>query len=456
MGSFVNTLDSEILRDIININTFVNILVYKSIKKTIIWNIIMYENIIDEKERKKEVFIIFFIVVLWGLVIMASIGYNYYKLKEYHEKVFFQSARNLFKLIIITREWNAKHNGIYVVLDDKTKPNPFLKDKFRDLSTCEKIKLTKINPAYMTREISELTNTKEGIRFHITSLNPIRPMNNPNELEEFYLKKFHREDLNEIGKFIKKFDRKVFFYMAPLKTQESCLKCHGVQGYNVGDIRGGISIEIPDETNFNFIPIIVGHLLIGGIGGFLIFFFLITLISIYEKVKTSAYIDELTQIPNRKYFFEKLKGEFNLCKRNSRSIAVIMCDIDYFKRFNDEYGHLKGDECLTAVANAIKKSIYRTSDFCARYGGEEFIVILPEATCKGAIVIAERIKNEVIKLNIPHINSPHNIVTLSIGITCRIPMKEDLKSLLQKADEALYMAKEAGRNKILVYKSDEQ
>ena len=149
----------------------------------------------------------------------------------------------LFRLIEVTRDWNAQHGGVYVPVTETTQPNPYLDDPKRDLITRDGTRLTKINPAFMTRQIAEIAEKLDGVKFHITSLRPIRPANQADPWEKIALSAFEtgtREQLSFIDG-----DMPVHRYMAPLVVKEACLKCHAGQHYQVGDIRGGISITMP-------------------------------------------------------------------------------------------------------------------------------------------------------------------------------------------------------------------
>jgi diguanylate cyclase (GGDEF)-like protein len=132
-------------------------------------------------------------------------------------------------------------------------------------------------------------------------------------------------------------------------------------------------------------------------------------------------------------------------------LALILCDIDYFKRYNDHYGHQAGDECLKKVAQAIAGSLRRTTDLAARYGGEEFAVVMPYTDVLGATQIADSIRREVIDLQIPHQGSQvAEWVTVSIGIATASPWQNcSPESLIKTADDALYQVKESGRNGII-------
>jgi diguanylate cyclase (GGDEF)-like protein len=160
--------------------------------------------------------------------------------------------------------------------------------------------------------------------------------------------------------------------------------------------------------------------------------------------------DPLTKLWNRRKYDETINLEWNRCLRHQRPIALILLDIDYFKGYNDYYGHLAGDECLTKIGQTIKNSLSRSTDMAARYGGEEFIVILPETEKEEAIKIANMLRQKIEALNIPHEKSPvSSYVTVSIGVASTIPnMNSSHDDLFKVADKALYQAKDAGRNHV--------
>lgn len=170
-----------------------------------------------------------------------------------------------------------------------------------------------------------------------------------------------------------------------------------------------------------------------------------------EKLKLLSLIDGLTQIPNRRKFDECLASEWNRHQREKNAFSLILCDIDFFKFYNDTYGHQAGDECLKTVAKTIHTSIHRSGDLAARYGGEEFAVILPDTGLEGARVIAERIRTSVQNLKIEHKTSKvDEHITLSLGISTTTPgPNNSAESLVAFADKALYQAKAGGRNQIM-------
>jgi len=171
-----------------------------------------------------------------------------------------------------------------------------------------------------------------------------------------------------------------------------------------------------------------------------------------EKLEELARIDGLTQIANRRVFDETLQKEWQRMRRSHLPIALLMIDIDFFKLFNDNYGHAQGDECLKQVANAIKSCVHRSHDLAARYGGEEFGFILPETNLEGATTVADSVLNAVRNCKIPHEYSKvANIVTVSIGCFCMIPEnKNEYSVLITEADQLLYKSKETGRNRVTI------
>ncbi len=169
-----------------------------------------------------------------------------------------------------------------------------------------------------------------------------------------------------------------------------------------------------------------------------------------RNLQDLASIDSLTKVQNRRLFDENLKKEWRRLHREQKPLSLIMCDVDFFKAFNDTYGHMEGDECLRSLAQTIKDNIRRSSDIVARYGGEEFAVILPGTDIEGASQIAETIRFNVEKLEIEHLkSSAHQYVTVSLGIACMIPNKASSpEGLVMTADKHLYEAKSNGRNRV--------
>lgn len=169
-----------------------------------------------------------------------------------------------------------------------------------------------------------------------------------------------------------------------------------------------------------------------------------------EELENLVSIDSLTQVANRRRFDEYLNQEWRRMVRDKTPLSLILGDIDFFKVYNDTYGHQLGDRCLQEVAQAISLSVRRPPDLVARYGGEEFVVILPNTPAQGAFHVAENIRANVRSLKIIHANSPTSqYVTLSLGVASTFPCHEfSPETLIAAADKALYQAKEKGRDTV--------
>lgn len=160
--------------------------------------------------------------------------------------------------------------------------------------------------------------------------------------------------------------------------------------------------------------------------------------------------DGLTGVANRRYLDQYLEREWRRAARSAAQISLIMCDIDYFKAFNDAYGHQSGDCCLKKVASALKDTLQRAGDLIARYGGEEFAIVLPDTDARGAAVLAESLRAGVEALGIEHAKSQvSQHVTISLGVATLIPAPgSSYDELISAADKALYRAKQEGRNRV--------
>ena len=161
--------------------------------------------------------------------------------------------------------------------------------------------------------------------------------------------------------------------------------------------------------------------------------------------------DGLTRVPNRRYFNDQYLKEYRRALRDGSHLCLMMIDIDFFKAYNDAYGHLAGDTCLRQVAQTVSSVVNRPGDLVARFGGEEFVVLLPGTDRDGALVIAQAIQRAIQKLSIEHRSSSiSKRLTLSIGIASEVPATSKVgpEKLLAEADKALYKSKSLGRNAI--------
>ena len=164
-----------------------------------------------------------------------------------------------------------------------------------------------------------------------------------------------------------------------------------------------------------------------------------------------AAVDGLTQLANRRRLDEYLAMEWLRLQRSQEPLSFIFCDLDCFKDYNDAFGHPAGDACLQQIAAAMMAVAQRPADLMARYGGEEFAIVLPETPLEGAQQVANNLRALVQELALPHPKNERNIVTLSMGVACKVPSEtESVDGLLSEADQALYAAKAAGRDQIVL------
>lgn len=405
-----------------------------------------------------------FFGILWLLMIMFSFYYQYEDDKKLAEKIAFKQAEMFFQHLVLLRHWNAELGGLYAQITEKNQPNPYLNIPERDVSTPNGKQLTLINPSYMTRQLAELQQDQTGILHHITSLKPIRPENKADDWEVNALRTFEngRPSFSELADI----NGQLYYrYMAPLYFETQCMKCHQDEVTKVGDIRGGISVNIPSKAMDDFIEqrirrLTRSHLLMAVVG-------LLALLSSFwaqarlnrrlTKAQTNlqlAYLDALTVLPNRRYYDAFLRKEWKRATRHHYPLSMIMIDIDFFKAYNDNLGHPAGDECLRQVAKTLKRYFRRSGDLIARYGGEEFCVV---AACDETqiLLLAEILRDAIEDMKWPHPNSQvSEFVTVSLGVATMIP-NESLQSdaLVLQADQALYAAKHSGRNQVAKFQS---
>jgi diguanylate cyclase (GGDEF)-like protein len=169
-----------------------------------------------------------------------------------------------------------------------------------------------------------------------------------------------------------------------------------------------------------------------------------------DYLRTMALVDGLTGVANRRQFDRVLDAEWRRCGRSAQPLSLLLIDIDFFKRYNDHYGHQRGDVCLRVVAAAIDKVMRRPHDLAARYGGEEFSCILPDTARDGALVKAHQIEQAVRTLDLQHADAPEAIVTVSIGVATVVHQgrAETYADLVMAADTQLYRAKSEGRGRV--------
>lgn len=369
-------------------------------------------------------------------------------------------SRADFQNIVLTRQWNADCGGVYVEKTESVESNPYLKNP--DIETVDGRVFTKKNPALMTREISELAEGSGAFSFRIASLRPVNPKNSPDEFETEALKLFELGTKEFYGK--ESIDGRMHFrYIAPLFMEKSCLQCHEEQGYAVGEVRGGISVQFDiddmerSRTQNTFTIAVLGivtFFLLLVIVYFIIVDLMRKLLAVQQRLEVLSMTDDLTGLHNRRHLFGRFEEEFERAKRYGKTLSCVMIDIDDFKSVNDRFGHQKGDTVLRLIADIIR-SHSRISDTVARYGGEEFVMLLPETDAAGAQFVAEKVRRVVEERNASGNQSISAQVTVSLGIATVAPNDfahiENEDELLRRADEALYCAKSAGKNRVCVY-----
>jgi len=371
-------------------------------------------------------------------------------------------ARAYIDKDIIYRKWNALHGGIYVPVNHGMTPNPFYPPSMpeRDVYTPSGRHLTLVNPSYMMRQIYEFSQKEQGISGRITSLKPLRPENRATAWETEALRAFE-QGKPERATVVMDGDVKYLQLMRPLVTEESCLACHGHQGYKRGDIRGGISVKFPMELlefgmRQQFVLFTLGHgvLWLFGLFGLGAGYVglkrrtkerdlaLKKLKKVNELLESQASTDPVTGILNRRKFSEVLETELVGARRYGTRLALILFDIDHFKSINDTFGHDVGDMALKEVADLVSDTIRRT-DIFARFGGEEFVILVHNNDTMTGCKLAEKIRSRLCEHDFPQVG----MVTCSFGVA-QLNAEDTAETLIRRADEAMYAAKHAGRNRV--------
>ncbi len=377
------------------------------------------------------------------------------------------------------------HRALHSYVEDTQKPEIYrLKDSGKLYPAYFSPKL--LSFTYIARNLQQHLQEERAeyglprIHFKLASTNARNPINQADEFEQELLRRMNQEQL-EVYRSVINYKGGEFFYMAlPITpNRRSCMRCHSdpnrapkelLEQYGdkrgfyeqLGDIRAMISIRVPlssllEDVQHNSIQFSAASLGIFVLVFSILSYFIVRLDREQKKVSTQntileelSYTDELTQLNNRRRFNSDLENEFELAKRYQVSFSIILLDIDYFKSINDTHGHLVGDEVLVEFSRLLQQEI-RVADRCARWGGEEFIILLPNTPLDGTVKLAEKLHG-VIK----HHSFPYNIqLTASFGIAEHI-QPEEIKQLLSRLDNALYRAKEQGRDCIVIARSDNQ
>lgn len=415
----------------------------------------------DHKSEHRS-FLYFFISA--SLVIALSLSASFLGLairnRTLIKEQILERSRAHFCDVQLYRRWNSNYGGVYVEKKEGIESNPYLINP--DIEALDGKKYTKKNPALMTREVSEYAKASGIYEFHITSLNLLNPKNKANDVEAEALQLFENGS-KEFFREIEKDGKKLFMYMAPLPVEPGCMPCHKHQGYEVGMVRGGVSVLFPIHeieqqlANQNATIVALSVATTGLVIGIILYLGSVLRKRLQEAralLEQLATRDPLTGIFNRRRFVEKMEEEFKRAKRTQHSFTCAIFDLDHFKRVNDTFGHQTGDAVLKDFAAIVLKCI-REYDFFARYGGEEFILLLPNTSQEGVVSVLERIRTTVeAELKC----SPDKAaacstwlnVTASVGASAFRSTDSSINDIIHRADSALYEAKEAGRNLTIV------
>jgi diguanylate cyclase (GGDEF)-like protein len=398
------------------------------------------------------------LLVIWTQLVAGSAVWSLHSIEAHARDTITQRGRDLFRIIQFARRWNARHGGVYVVASAKAPPNPYLVDESRDLQTRQGLELTMINPAYMTRQISEFARD-EGFYFHITSNKPIRPANAPDTWERKALEAFE-QGVTERVDLVRSDAHAVYRYMAPLLVKPSCLGCHSEQGYEVGDIRGGISVNIAaDETlamRDQQMWMVGGtHLAVWLVVGFLIYFAMSNmrrqlalmnsdlatqrqtinegqeaLRAAQQKISALQDSDQLTGLLSRHQFQQRLQEALDRAEVRQRRIGVMFIEIDNFQAFNESHGVIEGDAALRSIADTLRRALSGQRCLLGRYVGTAFAAALADREDIDLDGLAETVREAVLRLGIGHAVDDQRFLTVSVGVTSQggapMPQSADL------------------------------
>lgn len=390
------------------------------------------------------------------LFIAALFTVIYLNQQKTLEKEMKSRAQALFSSLVMTRKWNARYGGVYVEKTPGMESNPYIENP--DITASNGKIYTKKNPTPMTREISEIAESEGVFQFHITSLKLVNPNNIPDAFERQALLSFNQGKSEATGK--EKSNGVTYYrYMAPLFVEKPCLVCHAAQGYQLGDVRGGISVrfnieEIVRAQMLNRLLLVLLFALtlasFLGIVHRLVAALQKKLVAAEKRIQEMAITDDLTKLKNRRFLLTRLKEELDRATRYRHPLACIFFDADHFKRINDTYGHEAGDVALKTISTTAQEQC-RQTDTLGRYGGEEFLILLPETDLEQARALAERLR-QAIEAQTSVADQHHIRVTATFGVACYSPEttagQPDPSDFIKQADTAMLEAKKAGRNRV--------
>jgi diguanylate cyclase (GGDEF)-like protein len=388
------------------------------------------------------------VLLAWFALIGASLVYNVLHSLQLEREMALGQARGYVAYNKIARLWNAGHGGVYAPVGPETPPNPYLEAANREITGPGGETLTLINPAYMSRQISTIAGETGTPGFRLTSLKLKNPANVPTAREAEYLRAFEL-GAPDGGEIVRSGGGRELFYMSKFRVREPCLQCHADKGYQLGDVRGGISVRVPLKDVPNIAEPVLTHIVLLLAGGALLGFGAQRTRRDFLSLADQASTDTLSRLPNRGALQRHLQREFRRARRHGYPMSLLVIDIDEFKHFNDYFGHRAGDECLKRIAAALEAALRRPGDYIGRYGGEEFLVVLGHVDPAEARLTGERLRAAVEALAQPAAPAAGRaVVTVSVGVAALKETDGTPETLFDRADAAMYRAKRSGKNAV--------
>ncbi|MDH5572629.1 MAG: diguanylate cyclase, partial [Gammaproteobacteria bacterium] len=420
----------------------------------------------QKSHKNKYIFIpeqSFILGLVAAVALTALVGYSWFwnieNIRQENINLALAQAKANWNKDAALRQWATRHGGLYVKPDARTPPNPALAHlPNRDVVTTDGQKLTLMNPAYMMRQMTQEFEELFGIKGKITGKVQLNSINKPDEWQSKALNIFEAGGVNEIYEEQMINGQPYIRYMKPMYMEEGCLKCHGILGFKVGDLRGGVSVSIPLNPYFEaaqetYKSINITHLLVWLVGIVVIIAFTKLIRRLFQRLVHEAMHDELTQLPNMTLFKNRLEQALEIHQRNSNyHFSVGFLDLDRFKNLNDSRGHQVGDELLIALADRFSQQL-RPGDTVARMGGDEFTLLFNNINkLQDAIEIAERI---LASLKEPfYIGNDVIFTDASIGLCMVTNRYHNADDMIRDADIAMYRAKSSGKGRIDVFNPD--
>ncbi len=363
-----------------------------------------------------------------------------------------QHARAVHQTVVDFRTWNTAHGGVYVDQTPETQANPYLPETMGSRKGKDGETLVLIVPAHMTRRVGEISMKRDGPGIRITSLNPLRPENAPLAWEREALEIFKDGGHDEFDQFTSVADVPRFHYAAPLLTAEPCLRCHAAQGYEVGEIRGAVTVDLPAQ----------GYLAaktsnrqsVFGLGSLSWVLGMVTLALLgraarsrqrmIERLEDLSLRDPLTGLTNRRGFRIRAEQAFSTLAREKGEAVLAFADLDGLKIINDSLGHPRGDEALSRIGEHLKRA-FRGNDVVARIGGDEFVVLFVDGALVARECLERRIQDAIDLANQTWEGPPLSLSVGMVSVDCAGPGRPDIDALIDTADESMYQQKRRRR-----------